>query len=229
MTETQSGPSDEVEQMMRDAGLPAGTLAARRAALPLAVQELHRRVLTAIGESGRPPVGADLAADAAALGVDLREALGALSAAELLFVTSDGDGVLGGVPFAAAPTAHQVTVRGGPTVSANCAVDALGIGAMLDKDSDVASADPVTGQLVTAAQRGGSWTWAPPGAVVFVGSSGDGAITDFCCPVINFFASEANARDHQRSLGLTGEVLAMPDAARAGALVFGGLLADPAP
>lgn len=229
MTDTQSGPRDGVEQMMRDAGLPAGTLTARRAALPLAVQELHRRVLTAIGEAGRPPVGADLAADAAALGVDLRDALGALAAAELLFVTSDRDGVLGGVPFAAAPTAHQVTVRGGPTVSANCAVDALGIGAMLDKDTDVASADPVTGQPVTAAQRGGNWTWEPPGAVVFVGSSGPGTITDSCCPVINFFASEANAHDHQRSLGLTGEVLAMPDAAQAGALVFGGLLTDPTP
>lgn len=166
-------------------------------------------------------------ADAAALGVDLHNALGALSAAELLFVTPDRNSVLGGVPFAAAPTPHQVMVQGGPTVSANCAVDALGIGAMLGKDSNVASADAVTGQPVTAAQRDGVWTWEPPGVVVFVGSSGPGTITDSCCPVINFFASEANARDHQRSLGLTGEVLAMPDAARAGALIFGRLLADP--
>ena len=162
MSDTRCGREGGAEQMMRDAGLPADTLAGRRAALPLAVQELHRRVLTAIGEAGRPPVGADLAADAAALGVDLREALGALAAAELLFVTPDRGGVLGGVPFAAAPTAHQVTVRGGPTVSANCAVDALGIGAMLGKDTDVASVDPVTGQPVTAAQRGGHWTWARP-------------------------------------------------------------------
>lgn len=229
MTDTQSGPRDGVERMMRDAGLPAGTLAARRAALPLAVQELHCRVLTAIGEGGRPPAGADLAADVAALGVDLHDALGALAAAELLFVTPDCGGVLGGVPFTAAPTAHQVTVRGGPTVSANCAVDALGIGAMLGRDTDVASADPVTGQPVTAAQRGGHWTWAPPAAVVFVGSSGDGTITDSYCPVINFFASEAKALNHQRSRGLTGEVLPMSDAAQAGALVFGGLLADLAP
>jgi hypothetical protein len=214
---------------MRDAGLPTDTLAARRAALPAAVQELHRRVLTAIATTGSAPAEAALAADAAALGVDLADALDALARAELLFVTPDRRAVLGGVPFAAAPTTHQVRVHGGPTVAANCAVDALGIGVMLGRDTDVASADPLSGEPVTASGRGGQWTWEPAGAVVFVGSSGDGTITDACCPVINFFASEANALDYQRRHGLTGEVLPMPEAAQAGALVFGGLLTDLTP
>lgn len=224
MSDLRSDPS-AVEQRMRDAGLPADTLVARRAALPAAVQELHRRVLTAIAETGEPPAGAVLAADASALGVNLGEALDALAGAQLLFVTLERRGVLGGVPFAAAPTAHQVAVHGGPTVSANCAVDALGIGAMLGRDTDVASADPLSGVPVTASQRAGRWTWEPAGAVVFVGSSGEGNITDACCPVINFFVSEANALHYQRSHGLTGVVLSLPEAAQAGAQVFGGLLA----
>ncbi len=156
---------------MRDAGLPADTLAARRAALP-----------------------------AAALGVDLADTLDALARAELLFVTPDRRAVLG-----------------------------IGIGAMLGRDTDVASADPRSGEPVTASGRGGQWAWEPAGAVVFVGSSGEGRITDACCPVINFFASKANPLDYQRSHGLTGEVLAVPEAAQAGALVFGGLLADLTP
>ena len=229
MSDARTDSSARVEQRMRDAGLPADTLGARRAALPAAVQELHRRVLTSIATNGQPPADAVLATDAASLGVDLGAALDALARDELLFVTPDRRGVLGGVPFAAGPTAHQVFVHDGPTVSANCAVDALGIGAMLGRDTDVASADPLSGEPVTASERGGQWTWEPAGAVVFVGSSGDGAITDACCPVINFFASETNARDHQRSRGLTGDVLTMPEAAQAGVLVFGRLLAGPTP
>jgi hypothetical protein len=220
---------DAVAQRMRGAGLPASTLAARRAALPVAVQDLHCRALTALAETGRPPSRPGLAADADALGVDLAEALTKLARAELLFLTPDGRGVLGGVPFAAAPTAHRVGVRGGPTVWANCAVDALGIGAMLGRDTDVRSVDPVSGEPVTASGRGGQWTWQPAEAVVFVGSSGNGTITDACCPVINFFVSADNAVHYQRRHGLTGEVLSMPEAALAGALVFGGPLAEPTP
>ncbi len=62
---------DPVAQRIRDAGLPADTLAARRVALPAPVQDLHRQVLTAIAQTGRPPGGALLAADADARGIDL--------------------------------------------------------------------------------------------------------------------------------------------------------------
>ncbi len=218
---------DLVAQRMSDAGLPPDTLTTRRTALPAAVQDLHRRVLTVIADTGRPPTGPALAADAEALGVDLVGALAALAQAELLFVTHDR--VLGGVPFAAASTAHQVSVHGGPTVSANCAVDALGVGAMFRRDSDVRSVDPLSGEPITAFQRGSHWTWHPADTVVFVGSSGDGTITDACCPVINFFSNADNALEYQRRHGLKGEVLSMPEAARAGALVFGDLLAEPTP
>ena len=220
---------DVLEQRMRAAGLPVGVLRARRAALPPAVQELHRQVLETIGRTGRPPAVGALEAVAPSLGVGLPGALDALDQAELLFLARTSRAVLGGVPFAAGPTVHQVTVVGGPTVSANCAIDALGIGAMLGRDTDLVSADPSSGQPVSATGREGRWTWQPAGAVVFVGSSGDGRITDACCPAINFFADEANALHHQRRHGLTCEVLTVPEAAEAAALVFGGLLAGPPP
>ena len=132
--------------------------------------------------------------------------------------------VAGAVPFAATRTAHQVQVADGPTVSANWALDALGIGAMLDRDTDVTSTDPVSGQSVTAVRRGGQWSWAPAGAVVFLGSSGPGRITDTCCPVINFFTDPDNARTYQQRHGLTGAAPTLPDAAESGELLFGGLL-----
>jgi hypothetical protein len=197
----------DVEQRMREAGLPPDNFVSRRAALPGPVQELHRWALRTIADTGQSPADADLEGQAYALGLDLHGALAALDAAELLFVDQARGRVLGGVPFAAGPTAHQVSVADGPTVSANCAVDALGIGTMLGRDTDVRSADPVTGEPVTASQRGGEWTWEPPQAVVFVGSSGAGRITDACCPIINFFTSDSNADEYRDRHGLTGEVL----------------------
>lgn len=217
----------DVEQRMRGAGLPADSLRSRRAALPGPVQELHRWALRTVADTGRPPADTDLQERARGLGLDLDAALAELADAELLFVDRAQRRVLGGVPFAAGPTAHQVRVAGGPTLSANCAVDALGIGAMLERDTDVQSVDPLTGGPVTASLQRGGWTWEPPQAVVFLGSNGPGRITESCCPAINFFASEANAVTYRDRHGLTGEVLPMADAAVAGALVFRGLLDGP--
>lgn len=117
---------------------------------------------------------------------DLHAALRELAASELVFLDPTGRGITGAVPFAAGTTAHQVAIAGGPTVSANCALDALGMAAMLDRDIDIQSTDPLTGEQVTATSRDGGWTWYPAAAVVFVGSTGMGRITETCCPAINF-------------------------------------------
>jgi hypothetical protein len=150
----------DVEQRMREAGLPADRLFSRRAGLPGLVQELHRWALRTVADTGQPPADGDLEKRARALGLELHGALAALAAAELLFVDQALSRVQGGVPFAAGVTPHRVSVADGPTVSANCAVDALGVGAMLGRDTDVRSADPLSGEPVTASQRGGEWTWS---------------------------------------------------------------------
>ncbi len=87
------------------------------------------------------------------LDVDLASALRVLADAELIFIepgtgTTPGTQVptvTGGVPFAAAgATAHRVQISGGPEVTANCAVDALGIPAMIGRDVEVHSTDPLS-------------------------------------------------------------------------------------
>ncbi len=224
----------DVPTRLAQAGLPAGDLLSRRNTLPPPLQVLHRRVLLALAQTGQPPTGTELGAWAGELDLALDPALGALAAAELVFLDSTGGRITGGVPFAATPTAHQVRIAGGPVVSANCAVDALGIGAMLECDTDVRSTDPHTGEAITAISRAGQWSWQPTGAVVFVGSTSDGPaegqrLTESCCPVINFFTTADNAHTYQQEHHLTGVVLALPDAAAAGALVFGDLLNEPYP
>ncbi|MBJ7450844.1 MAG: hypothetical protein JHC71_02025 [Blastococcus sp.] len=207
------------------AGLPADDLLNRRAALPGPVQQLHRHILEAIATTGTPPTSAQLTGWAGELGIELSPALRALTDAELVFTNTERTTVTGGVPFAANNvSAHRVRIAGGPAVAANCAVDALGIPAMLGRDADIHSTDPHNGEPVVATSRAETWQWQPESAVVFVGSNGSGPLTQSCCPVINFFTDEANARAYQRQHHLHGDVLTMPEAAEAGALVFGDLL-----
>ncbi len=117
----------DVQTLTSQAGLPTTDLTARRSALPPDVQDLHRRVLLCFAATGNAPSAGKLTDWATELGVELAPALSALAAAELVFLDPSGQQVTGGVPFAAGSTAHQVSIAGGPTVSANCAVDALGI------------------------------------------------------------------------------------------------------
>lgn len=185
---------------------------------------LHRQTLLALGQTGKPPTRDQLETLATELHIDLDASLRHLDEAELLFLDPAGREITGGVPFAPGPTAHQVRIVGGPSVFANCALDALGLAAMLRRDVDVESLDPMTDQPVTASSRAGHWTWQPVDAVVFVGSSGQGRLTETCCPVINFFTTSDTALAYQRTHALDGVVLALTDAVTAGALVFGDLL-----
>lgn len=220
--------SSQVKALLEATGLPADRLLGQRKSLPEPLQRLHRRTLLALGQSGKPPTRDQLETWAAELHIDLDAALHHLAEAELVFLDAAGQEITGGVPFAPGPTAHQVGIFDGPTVSANCAIDALGIAAMLGRDVDVESLDALTGEQISAHSRAGHWTWHPIDAVVFAGSSGQGRLTETCCPVINFFTTSDHARTYQRTHALAGVVLTLSDAVEAGALVFGDLLHQPA-
>jgi hypothetical protein len=98
-------------------------------------------------------------------------------------------------PFSAAPTPHVVAIGGGPRVHAMCAIDALGIPAMLRADAVITSSDPFTDEPVTVTFRGAAASWDPPGAVVFDGCTGcDGPVEQVSCGYLNFFAAPASAR-----------------------------------
>jgi hypothetical protein len=113
-------------------------------------------------------------------------------------------------------------------VAANCAVDALGIPAILGRDAEVHSTDPRSGEPVMATGRRGSWRWWPESAVVFIGSSGSGRLTGSCCPVITFSTDADNARAYQRQDHLDGDVLTSRPVAAfvagAGVGVLGGMI-----
>jgi hypothetical protein len=123
------------------------------------------------------------------------------------------------------PRGHKVQLADGPTVEAYCAIDALGIPAMLDRDVVISSQDPHTGQPIRITVTNGQASWRPDEAVVVLGS-GPSCGPSACqsCPYITFHSSSANAAAHLQATDLAGEILTQPQALAAGTLLFGDLL-----
>ena len=174
-----------------------------------------------------PPTAAQIAEQAKTHALDTKTALAVLAREDLVHTDDDG-AVTVAYPFSAQARGHEVTVEG-RVVQAMCAIDALGIAAMLDRPIEVRSHDPLSGSEGRGhANPDGVTTWQPETAVVLAGSSScDGPSYRGCCDVLNFFESTENA---QRYLRENTEVAGMPipisEAAAAGRAVFGQILAE---
>jgi Alkylmercury lyase len=121
-----------------------------------------------------------------------------------------------------------VRITGGAEVWSMCAIDALGIPAMLGRDVVITSKDPVTSEPVTVtAGPGRTNVWRPGGAVVYIGSRGcPGPAAAVCCDALNFFTSTASARTWAREHpDVTGNVVGQSRAEEIARQTFGALLA----
>jgi Alkylmercury lyase len=231
MTADQSAARDELVARLARLGLPGGGVKGRRAALPSALQTLHRRLLSAfLTEPGTsdPAVVAGLATK---LGLEPREALAALAAADLVHTDPATGRISVAYPFSGRPTSHRVALAGGPTVSAMCALDALGIPQMTGRDGQIRSADPASGQPIVVEVHDEVWRFEPATTVVLAGmaAGGDacGVIADCCCPYINFHADPSAADAYRMAHhGMVAELFDQAEALAAAGQAFGGLL-DP--
>jgi Alkylmercury lyase len=215
-------------------GLPAGTAnfltdgsGGKRAGLAAGPRAVSQAVLRGFAATGRPPERAELEDTARHHGITAGQALATLASADVLGL--DGEGrIRMAYPFSAAPTPHVVAIAGGPRVYSMCAIDALGIPAMLGTDAVITSSDPLTGEPVTVTFTGGRASWDPPGAVVFDGCTNcDGPAEQVACGYLNFFASPAGAREWaDRHPEVTGRVLDQARAETLGAQTFGSLLSN---
>ncbi len=119
-----------------------------------AASEDHVRttLLRLYAERGRAPTVAALAT-ATGLSVDeVRLQLAHLTQRDLVVLSDDGDRILGAYPFTDTLTGHRVAVKG-LVVNAMCAIDALGVGAMLRRDIRVASRCLRSGAAIEIATR----------------------------------------------------------------------------
>lgn len=180
--------------------------------------------------AGRAPDVALLEPVAAHAGRTARDVLAELDREDFLTLDEDGR-IRAAYPFSATPTSHRVRIDGGAEVFSMCAVDALGIPAMLGRDAVISSTDPVTGEPVTVTSMGGTTVWEPDSAVVFVGRRGcSGPAAAVCCDTLNFFTSRASASTwSKRHPNVLGEIVGQARAEELGRQVFGPLLTTAPP
>jgi Alkylmercury lyase len=234
-----TAPSDDTSR------LTVGTTADRIRLVSPAARAVHRAVLHAFATTGAPPGRAAITraasnADPGGLLVELHE--------QDVIRLDPAGAIWAAYPFSARPTPHLVDIDGGPTVYAMCAIDALGMSAMLDRPITIHSTEPDTGQPITVTVHHGRATWSPNTTVAVVGATRTnqecrppdgrtpadidpaatiGSAADIGCGVMNFFTDHANAaRWLSAHPGVTGEVLAGKRALRLGIVLFGHLL-DP--
>jgi hypothetical protein len=190
-------------------------------------REFYRWILRSFGE-GAPP-GPDALADAASrFALEVEPALERLRKQDLVHDDPATGAILVAYPFSGPPTAHRVRLAG-REVYAMCAIDALGIAPMLGERIDIESRDPVSGEGIRVkVDPDGAAEWWPGSAVVVAGAIRDqGEACCGCCPVLNFFASSANAeRWLTQHPEVRGGVISMEETAAAGRAVFGNVLTD---
>ncbi|HEY3717355.1 MAG TPA: organomercurial lyase [Jatrophihabitantaceae bacterium] len=202
----------------------------RQALLPGALRGLHQGVLRHFLTYGQAPDRARIQKQAAELGLDADRAIRQLTAADLVHLGADGV-VSVAYPFSGVPRGHQVQLVGGPAVWAMCAIDALGIPQMAERDTIVTAADPSDGGAVIVQARAGRWHWAPASTVVLVARTGaNGPSMECTCDHINFYSHAEHAQAYlDEHPELTGQILDHDTAIERAGQAFGGLLHDPEP
>jgi len=167
--------------------LPDLDLNKARAATALTppARHLHQWVLTSFVETGHAPPRADLEAMARDHDIDPGPAWSELTGRDVLAVDEQGE-IRAAYPFSPVPTRHQVTWDGGTGVHAMCAVDALGMSAMLGVPVTITSTEPDTDRIVTVQVEHDTARWSPDTAVAFAGHTGSSDSSGAaCCPSVD--------------------------------------------
>jgi len=136
-----------VERVLKAAGIPRSRCGTERTArLRREERQLYHWILDRFARAA-PPTAAQLAAQAHALDLEPKAALATVAREDLVHTDDDG-AVLVAYPFSARPRGHRVTIDGGATVEAMCAIDALGIAPMLNQPIEISSKDPMSGSEI---------------------------------------------------------------------------------
>jgi hypothetical protein len=204
--------------------------AERWSGLSAAEDALRRAVLRGFAAAGRFPEAAALAESTGLTAAEVAAGLDSLRRRDLLVL---GDGaVVAAYPFTAGPTPHRARVAGAPApLGALCAIDALGVGAMLGRDAVVESVCAETGDPVRVATRDAGRALAsvaPEGAVVWSGLRyAGGCAATSGCAVKLFFASDAALARWRARTGPAepGFRLTVEAALQVGRALFGPMLA----
>ncbi|WP_394891759.1 alkylmercury lyase family protein [Mesorhizobium sp. AaZ16] len=188
-----------------------------------------RRALVLFADLGRAPRTAEIAADARLGEESVGHILKTLQHHDLVGLF-EGDGrIVTAYPFTDRTTGHIVNL-GARRLNALCAIDALGAGAMHQRDAVVESrcrvcAGPI--RIATADLGRAVSTISPPETVVWYDTSYDGSAASSCCTRIAFFCSDGHLNGWLRaSGGRSGRRLSVEEALQVGRALFAPVLAE---
>ena len=127
-------------------------------ALTPPARKVHLAVMAAFAGTGRAPARGELERIARAHGGRSRRGAGQLAARDVIAFGADGE-IRAAYPFSPVPTPIQVRWAGGPLTYAMCAIDVLGISAMLGPPVTIIAAEPGTGRIITVHANRGQARW----------------------------------------------------------------------
>src|SRR6266851_8097069 len=199
-----------------------------------ATDRVRVALLQLYSEDGRAPTTGALAERAGVNETSVRTLLEELRRRDL--VVLDGERIVGAYPFTDRDTGHRVTLDG-RVFNAMCAVDALGIGAMTDRDITIASRCRHCGAPIRVTTRDQGRMLArvePKTSVMWQSVRYEGACAaNSLCASTAFFCSDEHlsAWRRERSADEPGFRLSIEEGLEAGGALFGPSLAglDTAP
>lgn len=193
-----------------------------------ATDRVRVALLQLYSEDGRAPTTGALAERAGLNETSVRTLLEELRRRDL--VVLDGERIVGAYPFTDRGTGHRVTLDG-PVLNAMCAVDALGIGAMTDRDITIASRCRHCGAPIRVTTRDQGRALAqiePRTAVMWQSVCYEGACAaNSLCATTAFFCSDdhLSAWRREQAADEAGFRLSIEEGLEAGRALFGPSLA----
>ena len=200
----------------------------------VAEDAVRRAVLRCYVADGWAPDTMRLAREAALTVDEVRGHLARLRARDRVVLDGDGEAILGAYPFTERATGHRVRL-GGIVLNAMCAIDALGVGAMVGQDAVVESRCRQCGAPIRAATAGHGELLAeiePPAAVVWAGIQyrGGCAATSLCTAIV-FFCGDDHLRPWRAAAPSRGRGhrLSAAEALEVGKAIFRPMMRPSAP
>jgi hypothetical protein len=189
--------------------------------MPVKEKRVLREVLLCLA-GGRAPDAENLARRTSMSLAEVRRTLRVLDGRDFLAV--NGDEVRAAYPFTVDEVPHEVRSSHG-LARANCAVDALGAGAMLGETIEVRSRCAHCGEPIRLRGKEG-FQGSPEKPVVFLPPLEilQGKAVDDLCPEINFYCNEDHGRAGVGGWADRGRLLTLEEATRWGIALFGKLL-----
>lgn len=191
---------------------------------------LRRLLLQDYVRHGRAPTLPALAAMAGMSEKQAREVLAHLRERDLVVFDAAQNRISGAYPFTDRDTEHHVLFDG-LSVNAMCAIDALGVGAMYERDIGVHSRCRACDRPISVQTRARGIalaSYAPETAIVWSGLRyDDNCAASSLCTVIAFFCSDRHLEEWRIAShpDIRGHRLSIEEAHEVGMAVFGPMLA----